>query len=173
MTFEGAASALGGSPKASGLLLAFSCPHTRPAWAWPEGSPTSAWPRKAAESGAVCLSGHIHRLHSPADTHKPFWTSTLCHDTPRQGPLPCPEPLNSAHTINLKEPCALQGTRRVPLPAPAAPTALRGSRPQRVGTRVVSGASLGRSWGSVCSGGEAVASQGRERGQAPCTHTRV
>lgn len=55
VTFEGAASALGDFPKASGLLLAFSCPHTRPAWTWPQGGLTSAWPRKAAEPGSVCL----------------------------------------------------------------------------------------------------------------------
>lgn len=59
VTFEGAASALGASPKASGLLLAFSCPRTRPAWAWPEGGLTSAWPRKATEPGSACLRVHI------------------------------------------------------------------------------------------------------------------
>lgn len=59
VTFEGAASALGGSPKASGLLPAFSYPRARPAWAWPEGGLTSAWPRKAAEPGSIRLCVQI------------------------------------------------------------------------------------------------------------------
>lgn len=68
VTFEGAAAALGGSPKASGLLLAFSCPLARPAWAWPEKGLTSAWPRKVAQPVNLCLRVQNRRMQTAAHT---------------------------------------------------------------------------------------------------------
>lgn len=86
-TFEGATAALGGSPKARGLLLAFSCPLARPAWAWPEGGLTSVWPRKVAEPVNLCLCVQKHRMRTAAHTRVLTRPPTLSRVTRDRGAL--------------------------------------------------------------------------------------
>lgn len=100
VTFEGAAAALGGSPKASGLLLAFSCPLARPAWAWPERGLTSAWPRKVAQPANLCLRVQNHRTRTAAHTRILARPQRLSTGNKGQGRSVCLEALHPACPID-------------------------------------------------------------------------
>lgn len=100
VTFEGAAAALGGSPKASGLLLAFSCPLARPAWAWPEGGLTSAWPRKVAQPANLCLRVQNRRTRTAAHTRILARPQRLSMGSKGQGRSVCLEALHPACPVD-------------------------------------------------------------------------
>lgn len=122
VTFEGAAAALGGSPKASGLLLAFSCPLARPAWAWPEGGLTSAWPRKAAQPANWCLRVQNRRMRTAAHTRILARPPRLSTGNKGQGRSVCLEALHPACPID---------SQGCPAPEPPPVAGLSPGRSQR------------------------------------------
>lgn len=126
MTFQGAASALGASPKASGLLLAFSCPLTRPAWPWPDLSLAPEGSR-AKECTPECANplDVESRLYTQVFVRSPI----LLKDNPRQatGRLSYFGSLDLTSVINLEALCAMSCPRSASLLASSGSTALGGS----------------------------------------------
>lgn len=103
VTFKGVTAALGGSPKARGLLLAFSCPLARLAWAWPEEGLASAWPHKVAEPANLCLGVQKCRTWTAAHTRVLTRPPMLSMGAKGQGGSVCLKALNPSCPIDSKE----------------------------------------------------------------------
>lgn len=103
VTFKGVTAALGGSPKARGLLLAFSCPLARLAWAWPEEGLASAWPHKVAEPANLCLGVQKCRTWTAAHTRVLTRPPMLSMGAKGQGGSVCLKALNPSCPIDSKK----------------------------------------------------------------------